>query len=160
MAEQGCDPNGNFTIILHGWEKSTTDWMAPTIRNFLKERGNCLFFMDFFFYSKTTYGKLFKNFAGISNVLLKKVKQIGNYENQLIYGFSIGARLAVDVGIKISSPKIGRLELCEPAGEYQKNFRCSNIPCLFWTSQDPYLKTMWILNEPLRTLLASTRVLT
>lgn len=77
--------------------------------------------MDYFPFSKNPdYGYLrWYDFDGISAVLMKKVKQIAqvaSLDQLYMFGFSIGARLAQDVGTKIGNQSINRMELCEPAG--------------------------------------------
>lgn len=115
-----CDTNGKFAIIVHGWlEGISTPWVETTISNILRYRGGCVFFMDYSKYANTTdYFKLISHLSGISNVLLKKIQQIGNYDQQYCFGFSSGARLCIDAGLKVGNQLIGRMDLCEPAGEF------------------------------------------
>ena len=61
--------------------------------------------MDYYNYSKApNYFVLVKNFPGISAVLLKKVNQLlgegFSGDKGFIFGFSFGAHLAFDVGVK------------------------------------------------------------
>jgi len=121
IAWQGCDPNGNFSIVVHGWlESINTTWANSTVFNLLQYRGGCVFFMDYSAYSKVEYYyKLVSHFTGISNSLLRKVNQIGRNDQLYLFGFSFGSRLCMDVGVKVGNQSISRMDLCERAGEYQ-----------------------------------------
>ena len=107
-----------FTIILHGWlERINTTWVNDTISKLIQHRGGCVFFMDYSNYStQWNYFDLVSHFDGLSALLTKKMHQIGNYERQLCYGFSFGARLCVDAGINVGEQQIGRMDLCELTG--------------------------------------------
>lgn len=77
--------------------------------------------MDYYFYSKAVtifdyITLVFINFPGISAVLLKKIKEIGRYDQLYLFGFSVGARLVQDAGLKLGNQLIDRMDLCEPAG--------------------------------------------
>lgn len=111
--------NGKFAMIVHGWKEGIdTFWVNTTVEQLLAHRGGCVFFMDYSIYSKVSdYFRLVSNFEGISAVLLKKMRQIGNYDRQYCYGFSFGSRLCVDVGINIGNQSIDRMDLCDPAGK-------------------------------------------
>lgn len=124
ISEQGCDPSGNFSIIVHGWlEGIGTTWAGLTVSNLLKYRGGCVFFMDYSRYANVSrYLALTPHFQGISSVLLKKVKQIGNYDQLYVFGFSFGSRLAIDVGLKLGNQSISRMDICDPAGEMISKF--------------------------------------
>jgi hypothetical protein len=106
-------------MIAHGWmEGVTTPWVKTTVEKLLRYRGGCVFFIDYVNFSNVSdYSALTPHFAGISAVFLKKAKQIGNYGRQYLYGFSFGARLCIDVGLKIGNQSIARMDVCEPAGE-------------------------------------------
>lgn len=118
IAEQGCFINGNFAMIAHGWSEGlSTPWVEITVRNLLKYRGGCVFFMDYSkFANVSNYYTLTPHFAGISAVFLKKFRQIGNFIRQYCFGFSFGSRLCIDVGLKIGYQMIDRMDLCDPAG--------------------------------------------
>lgn len=117
--QQRCDPNGNFSMVVHGWmENIDTQWVSTMITQLLKHRGGCVFFMDYSIYANVPeYFQLVRYFRFISNVLVRKFRHIGNYDRQLCFGFSFGARLCVDAGLKLGKQTIGRMELCDPAGK-------------------------------------------
>lgn len=105
-------------MVVHGWlEGNRTAWVNNTITSFLTYRGGCVFFFDYSFYSNNSnYFALTPYFSNLSAVLLKKFKQIGNYDRQYCYGFSFGARLCVNAGLNLGNQLIARMDLCEPAG--------------------------------------------
>lgn len=106
-------------MIAHGWtEGIASPWIMVAVKNLLRYRGGCVIVMDYSVYSKVSnYFALTPHFAGISAVFLKKFQQIGNYDRQYCFGFSFGARLCVDAGLKVGYQLIDRMDLCEPAGE-------------------------------------------
>jgi hypothetical protein len=122
IADQGCNMNENFAIIVHGWlENVNTTWVNKTVSSLLQYRGGCVFFMDYSKYSTVwKYFDLVPHFEGLSALLLKKFKQIGNYDQQFCYGFSFGARLCVDAGINVGQQLIGRMDLCELTGNLSR----------------------------------------
>lgn len=128
IADQGCDVDGNFAMIAHGWiEGIITPWVRLVVRNLLKFRGGCVFFMDYStFANVSNYFSLTYNFNGISDVFLKKFRQIGNYDRQYCFGFSFGSRLCIDVGLRIGNQSIGRMDLCDPAGSLHKLILAQN----------------------------------
>jgi hypothetical protein len=120
VSDIGCKRNGNISLIVHGWlEGSQSNWVNEMVREFLNFRGNCVIFMDYSFYTKRPYTNLRTNFYQISSVLYKKVTSLGNYENIVMFGFSFGARLVIDVGIDINEREkrlIDKIYACDPAG--------------------------------------------
>lgn len=118
MADQGCDTDGNFTLIVHGWlESIDSGWVQETVSQLITHRGGCIFFMDYSKYSKNSnYFDLLPHFDGLSALITRKFQQIENYDRQFCYGFSFGARLCVDAGINTGTELIGRMDLCELTG--------------------------------------------
>lgn len=113
-------------MIVHGWTDTLTNrpWAPILISNFLQYRDGCVFFMDYSEFSNTKdYLKLVLDFRGISAVLLKKLKQIGHYDDQFLFGFSFGARLCEHAGLKIGNQQLNRMDLCDPAGPGFDNFK-------------------------------------
>jgi hypothetical protein len=120
VSDSGCKRNGNISLIVHGWlEGLHSNWVHEMIQEFLNFRGNCVIFMDYNFYSKRPYTNLRTNFNHISSVLYHRIVSLENYENVVMFGFSFGARIVVDVGIDISEHKgkfIDKIYACDPAG--------------------------------------------
>jgi len=119
MTDQGCDTSGLFSVVAHGWNEGvSTPWVMWTVKNLLKYRGGCVFVIDYSKYANVSnYLDLKAHFDGISAVLLKKVKQIGNYDREYMFGSSFGSRLLIDVGKKVGASTIDRMDLCDPAGQ-------------------------------------------
>lgn len=118
VVDQGCDLDGNFTMIVHGWNEGiSTPWLNRTIAQFLRHRGGCVFFIDYSkFANAPNYFNLVSHFEGISRVLTNKMRQIGNFDRQYCFGFSFGSRLCIDAGINIGNQQISNMDLCDPAG--------------------------------------------
>jgi hypothetical protein len=118
LTEHQCGHNGTYAIVVHGWKESiATPWVMGTIVNLMYHRGGCVIFMDYSNYSIVSdYFQLTPHFYGIASVLLRKVKQIGNYNQLFMYGFSFGSRLCFEVGIQLGYQQIDRIDACDPAG--------------------------------------------
>lgn len=92
------------------------------IANFLTLRGNCVFFMDYSYFSSNEsiegYLQLWRHFYGISEVLKKKLKDLGEPKNIVLFGFSFGARLVVDAAydLAMEGKKVDKIYACDPAG--------------------------------------------
>lgn len=105
LTDFGCDPNGAFALIVHGWlESNNTEWVSELIDNLLIYRGGCIIFMDYSPHSRTPftafdYFGLVPKFGEISRVLLKKLHQMEreglNPDNWFLFGFSFGAQLVI-----------------------------------------------------------------
>lgn len=86
-----------------------------------------MFYMDYSNFSTGGYYDLTPHHDGISAVLTKKIISFENNDNILLYGFSFGARLAIDAGIEsgLKGYEIDKIYACEPAGPgffwYAKN---------------------------------------
>lgn len=62
------------------------------------------------------YFKLNSHFFNIARVLVKKIKQVGNYDRLFLFGFSFGSRLCFEAGAQIGHQVIDRIDACDPAG--------------------------------------------
>jgi hypothetical protein len=106
-----CDPRGNTTFVVHGWlESIDRPWVRPMINEFLKLRGNCVFFMDYSFYSTGGYFQLTPHFNSIANLLTEKILKIAMPQNVVLFGFSFGARLVTKAGVLIASSEASRVD--------------------------------------------------
>lgn len=124
LTSLGCDADENFAVVVHGWKESVkTPWVSDTIENLLKYRGGCVVFIDYSNYSMVVdYFRLTPHFYKIAEVLLRKVKQIGNYDKLFMYGFSFGSRLCFEVGAQLGHQIIDRIDACDPAGNFSDLF--------------------------------------
>jgi alpha-beta hydrolase superfamily lysophospholipase len=119
-----CIPHGHVTIIIPGFGESiqATPWIKESINNFLALRGNCVFLMDYTVFGPVRtvkwYLYLWQHFFGISAVLKKKIEDIGAPENTVMFGFSFGSRLAIDVGhdLAMEGKQVDKIYACDPAG--------------------------------------------
>lgn len=139
LTSHGCKADGNYAIVVHGWQESIrTPWVSDLIRNLTFHRGGCVIFMD---YSRHAfvfdYFRLVRQFDNLVAVLLKKVKQIGNYDRLFMFGFSFGSRLCFEVGAQLGHQKIDRIDACDPAGPGFDNRRTAdpkvaakNVACI------------------------------
>jgi pimeloyl-ACP methyl ester carboxylesterase len=118
LTESGCDANGNFAVVVHGWKESiSTPWVMDTINNLRFYRGGCVIFMDYSNFSIVgDYFNLTPHFDDIAAVLLRKIKQIRNYDRLFLYGFSYGSRLCFEAGAQLGHQLIDRIDACDPAG--------------------------------------------
>lgn len=64
----------------------------------------------------SSYLRLLPHFNNIADLLLRKVKQIGNYDRMFLFGFSFGARLCFEAGVQLGHQVIDRIDACDPAG--------------------------------------------
>lgn len=88
------------------------------------------------------YPGLLPYFSSLSEVLTKKFNQIGNFERQYCFGFSFGARLCAEAGIRVGNQSIDRMDLCDPAGEFvsSRSWKLANQSVLgpgFTSKHDP-----------------------
>lgn len=120
ISNQGCDPHGNLTIIIHGWNEKIhkTSWIDEMIGKFLGLRGNCVIFVDYSRFSSGPYPALLPHFNGISKVLSKKLADLPSPEKIVMFGFSFGSRLAFDAGTDCAEQgkKFDKIFACDPAG--------------------------------------------
>lgn len=140
LSTNGCDPKGNFAIIVHGWNENIhTPWVKDTVNNLIKYRGGCVIFMDYSNFSTVSdYFILTPHFFKISRILLRKVRQIGNYDRLFMYGFSFGSRLCFEVGSQLGYRVIDRIDACDPAGpgfDHNKRYidpklAAKNVACI------------------------------
>lgn len=113
--------NDNFAMIVHDRiEGIATPWVKLVIRNLLWSRGGCVFVMDYsYFANVSTNYALIPHIDGISSVLFRKFEQIGHFDRQYCFGFGVGSRLCVAVGLMIGNQSIDRMDLCDPAGLFK-----------------------------------------
>lgn len=101
LSSRGCDSQGKFFIIIHGWLESwKTEWVQDLVSNLTVYRGGCIIFMDYSNYSvNPNYFLLPPQFQNISDILLKFMLQLErenfDFNNGYMFGFSFGAWLAI-----------------------------------------------------------------
>lgn len=101
LSSRGCNPKGDFAIIVHGWlESFRTEWVQDLISNLTVHRGGCIITMDYSNYSvNPNYFLLVPQFDNISTILLRFMRQLEgegfDFGNGYMFGFSFGAHLAI-----------------------------------------------------------------
>lgn len=117
MQDQGCEKNGNFSMIVHGFEGSiNSSWIGEIVTSLIKNRAGCVVVIDYSVYANVSnYFSLVSHYFGISAVLTKKVRQIGHYGHQYFFCHSFGSRICVQAGSNVGRQRIDRMDLCDPA---------------------------------------------
>lgn len=133
-------PNATLALIVHGFNETfeTTPWISQMVHNFLELHGSCVFFMDYSNYSSTNYFDLLMHFDRLSAVLREKLLTLDNPNNIEMFGFSFGARLAIDAAYLVSMKgrKIDKIFACDPARPgfelYMKNpqYAANFVQCI------------------------------
>ncbi|XP_053685975.1 pancreatic lipase-related protein 2-like [Sabethes cyaneus] len=122
--EHNCESRDKFAIIVHGWnETCSTEWVLDMVSNLTHHRGGCIVCMDYDgIYSVTSdyFTKLMPRFQTIVDALVGKLFELEakgfNPEKGFLFGFSFGARIALQAGQMFGHGKLGRIDACEPAG--------------------------------------------
>lgn len=116
LADRGCDPNGTFAIIIHGWLGSfQTEWVQDLISNLSVYRGGCIITMDYSNYSvNPNYFLLVPQFENISSILLRFMQQLEgegfDFGNGYMFGFSFGAHLALSTALKFGVKRFKEID--------------------------------------------------
>jgi hypothetical protein len=119
IAEFICESSGKFAFVIHGWDEDVDSlWVTDTIRNLTYHRGGCVIFMDYRRFSMNPdYFLLTTHFYRLAELLARKIRQVTTrYENVFLYGFSFGARLCFEAGVRIGYQKIDSIHGCDPPG--------------------------------------------
>lgn len=75
--------------------------------------------MDFSNYSLAEdFIRLMPHFMNLADLLQRKVAQVGSYDRLFMFGFSFGARLCLEVGVRERQlgHTIDQIDACEPVG--------------------------------------------
>lgn len=113
MSEQGCDMDGNFSIVAHGWQGNSAKWVPDLISNLSHYRGGCLLYMNST-NPQSNYFFVVANFQKISELLARKLKQIvddgASSDDIFMFGFSIGGRIVIEAGLLFGPQQIGQID--------------------------------------------------
>ncbi|XP_038106978.1 lipase member H-like [Culex quinquefasciatus] len=141
--ESGCEGGGGgkFAIVVHGWRGSCsgdTRWVTDLLSNLTVHRGGCLVCMDYSKYSKEDYfQRLVPRFGHVANALAEKLRDLerGGFDpmDGFMFGFSFGAHLTTEAGRRFGLRKLGRIDVCDPAGP------AFDVPNLPFAMLDPKL---------------------
>lgn len=112
LTSLGCDANGKFTIILHGWRDAT---VATVPTKFLKYRGGCVIFVDYQkCISMWNYFTTLFQWKSVIPLVTQKLRDMENEGispgNVLVYGFSLGARIAIEAVLEFGKGKLEALD--------------------------------------------------
>jgi pimeloyl-ACP methyl ester carboxylesterase len=116
ICDRGCDPEGKFAIIVHGWlEELATEWVQDLISNLTVYRGGCIIFMDYSNYSiNPNYFLLTPHFQNISDHLLRFMQQLDSegfdFGNGYMFGFSFGAWLAIETAKTFGTKRFAEID--------------------------------------------------
>lgn len=115
MSQQGCDMNGNFSIVVHGFMGSASPWIPDLIGNLSRYRSGCVLFTNATYYSdRGNYFEVVRYFEPLSKLLAKKLNQIVNdgasSDNIYMFGFSYGGRVVIEAGLLFGHQKIGLID--------------------------------------------------
>ncbi|KAL9702401.1 hypothetical protein quinque_005919 [Culex quinquefasciatus] len=120
----GCTGKDKFSIVVHGWKEgcNRTEWIPDTLSNLIEYRGGCVICMDFSKYAVTEdyFGGLVPHFYRVVDTLTWKLRELEGRgfdpASGHMFGFSFGAQAAIEAGRRFGLGKLGRLDVCEPAG--------------------------------------------
>lgn len=116
LVPQGCDKDGKFSFILHGWQGSKAEWMFQLVQKLQKYRGGCICVVSWgAFADIANYEKIVRvHFPRVSAVLTNRLKQLEeegvSADNIYMYGHSLGARVVIDAGLRFGERKIGLID--------------------------------------------------
>lgn len=120
LSDQGCNVNGNFSIIVHGWVGSNAPWVQTLVGNLKTYRKGCVIFMNYGHFSdRPNYYESISHFKPVSNVLLKKLRQLKEEgvsgDSIFMFGFSFGGRIVIEAGVNFGTQEIFQIdsENCE-----------------------------------------------
>jgi hypothetical protein len=106
----------NISLIIHGYMGSKQLWINSLKDKYLKYRGGCVVTVNWGVYSNIlNYVEIVENYwKPVANIVKHRVEMIERegfqLQNLLIYGHSLGAWMAIDVGIEIGEGKIGYID--------------------------------------------------
>jgi hypothetical protein len=116
LTSQGCDVDGKYAFIVHGWMDGANTWSKKLVDKLLKYRGGCVINVNWGQYSQIyNYARIvsfyhLKITNAIKNRLLK-LEQLGvSPDNMFMYGFSTGAWLVIDAAISFGERKIAQID--------------------------------------------------
>lgn len=111
ISQQGCDTNGNFSLLTHGWNGSKSSWILELISNLTLYRGGCVIFMNYSHYSENdNYFQVISYFKPISMLVTKKLRQMEADgvpdSNLFMFGFSFGGRIVIEAALNFGPKRI------------------------------------------------------
>lgn len=115
LAQQGCDKNGNFSFLTHGWMGSKTSWIPDLIGNLSVYRQGCVMFMNYSYFSdRPNYFEVITHFKNISNLVTRKLRAARDEgfssDNMFLFGFSLGGRIVIEAALNYGPKRIAQID--------------------------------------------------
>lgn len=116
LVPQGCDKDGKFAFMVHGFQGSKSAWQSRLVEKLRTYRGGCIIRVDWGAFSDIlNYIEIVQiHWPKISALITKSLKQLQSEgvlpENIYMYGHSLGARLVIDAAINFGKRKIGLVD--------------------------------------------------
>jgi hypothetical protein len=116
LTSKGCETDGPFAFIVHGWLGSKQAWQQALVKKLLKYRGGCVIVFNWGKYSDNFNYELVVNlhWKKVSTVLTRKLKNLESEgvspDNMFLYGHSLGGRMVIDAGIDFGKGKIAQID--------------------------------------------------
>lgn len=111
LSVQGCNTNGNFSFMTHGWVGSKSPWILDLVSNLTLHRKGCVIFMNYSHYSDNdNYFEVIRHFEPISKLVTRKLHQLEadgvSDENIFMFGFSFGGRIVIEAALNFGKNRI------------------------------------------------------
>lgn len=115
FSEQGCNLDGNFSFVTHGWLGSNSPWIRDLVSNLSYYRNGCVIFMNYsYFGDRENYIEVITFFSPISELVTRKLQQMvdeGAFpDNIFMFGFSFGGRLVIEAALNFGEDLIGQID--------------------------------------------------
>lgn len=110
----------SVSIVVHGWlDNDENFWFDEMLRNLQVFSRGCVIFVDHSYYTRNfNVLRVFSDEVhSISNIMVQKIKQIGNYDRIYMFGISLGGQIAIEAAYRsaLEGRRINRLEVCDTA---------------------------------------------
>ena len=115
ISEQGCNLEGNFSFVTHGWLGSNSPWIPDLISNLSYQRNGCIIFMNYsYFGDRENYFEVVSFFRPISELVTRKLKQLrdegASSDKMFMFGFSLGGRIVIEAAIDFGKRLINQID--------------------------------------------------
>ncbi|XP_055905986.1 pancreatic lipase-related protein 2 [Eupeodes corollae] len=140
-----CQRNSSTTyaIIVHGWKGSCREnWVQDLKTNLEIYRGGCIICMDYEIAASIPHYLMLTHHANIlSNILKEKLDELEfrgyHPRNGYVFGFSLGARIAIRAGTMFGYQRLGEIDACDMAGpgfdwfdRFKPTAAAKNVQCI------------------------------